>query len=399
LFKAFVKIGARHAILTMIVVGLVSLLPTLCLSKSQKLPEPVTLGSLWQGKAHFQEVTELEWQPGGNAVHEGAGSFFVHDGTWYVLNRAAIRDPSPDCRPDNTRMVARASTDQGRTWSAPVTLVEPGASPKGDGCAVLDGSAYYDATSATWHLLAQCLDRNGALWALCHYTRRAASPLGPFKADPANPVVVGGQLWSRICGGLNKNCPATTRDEGTPEIIGRSNGNFIVTMHGYDPVAKSGYRGVVATPDFRTWHVSGSGLPGDAIFGPKDCATWLDGCVGTGEASTLSYPGDPYRYMIAETMTKGLECTAGQQWVFQLLRSASSTWPRSGMGMWEKLPGEALLRTSYVSPSAACPVQYARLIKDGPDTYLIYEDWDRATGKVHRRLLQLVPGGGSPLVR
>jgi hypothetical protein len=176
-----------------------------------------------------------------------------------------------------------------------------------------------------------------------------------------------------------------------------ANGEFIVTMHGYDPASKTGYRGVVHTPDFRTWHVSGNGLPGDAILGPKDCATWLSGCVGTGVASIISYPRDPHRYMVAETMTVGLECTAGQQWIFQLLRSESAVWPRSGAGQWEKLPGEALLRTKYPSPSAACPVQYARLIKDGADTFLIYEDWDRTTGTVHRHLLHLVAGSGPRL--
>ncbi|MGO4168403.1 hypothetical protein [Novosphingobium sp. YAF33] len=394
--------SVRYSQLALIVFVSLLMLPAMCLagpdapSASKLAQAPVTLNDLWQGKAHFQEVTELQWQPGDNAVHEGAGSFFVYKGVWYVLNRAALPHPSDNCTPDNTRTVIRASTDQGRTWSAPTTLVDPGTSAKGDHCAVLDGSLYHDVKSSTWHMLAQCLDGKGALWALCHYTRRATTPLGRFEADPENPVVVGGELWSRICQGHGKKCPPTTRDEGTPDIIGKTDDQYIVTMHGYDPSSKTGYRGVVHTPDFHTWHVSGNGLPDDAILGPTDCETWLSGCVGTGEASTISYSRDPHRYMIAETMTMGLECTAGQQWVFQLLRSASPTWPTSGTGRWEKLPGKALLRTKYPSPVAACPVQYARLIKDGVDTFLIYEDWDRATETVHRRLLHLVSGRAPP---
>jgi hypothetical protein len=103
--------------------------------------------------------------------------------------------------------------------------------------------------------------------------------------------------------------------------------------------------------------------------------------------------------MVIETMTRGLECTAGQEWVFQLIRSPSRRWPTSGTHQWEKLPGEALLRTAYASPSAACPVQYARLIQDEPDTYLVYEDWNRANGVVLRHLLKLVRGSGPPVAR
>lgn len=371
--------------------------PSQCIARSDiGTSREVTLDDLWQGRAHFKEVAKLDWQDSPGFRHEQAGSFTVRDGVWYVFNRATLDGSAQDCRQDHARMVARSSTDHGRTWSAPIPIVNPGQSAKGDECAVLDGSVHYDSASSTWHLLAQCLgrDKDGepALWALCHYARRAVSPLGPFESDSANPVVVGGSLWSRICAGEDKGCPVTTRDEGTPEIVSITREHFLITMHGYDPISGHGFRGVVSTRDFRTWKVRGQGLPGDATLGPKDCLAWLPHCAGVGEASTISYPGDSHRYMIIEAVTKSLACTAGQDWEFHLLRSPSARWPQSGTNKWVKLPGKAFLTTAYSSPSNVCPVQYARWVQDGGDTYLVYEDWDRKHGTVDRRLLQLVPG-------
>jgi hypothetical protein len=376
----------------------VAISPSSCLANSEPVStQNVTLDALWRGRAHFEQVAKLDWQDRPGFRHEQAGSFTVRDGVWYAFNRAILDESEQDCRQDHARMVARSSTDHGRTWSAPIPIVDPGRSAKGDECAVLDGSAYYDRVSSTWHLLAQCLgrDRDGApaLWALCHYTRKAPSPLGRFESDPANPVVVGGSLWSRICAGDGKGCPVTTRDEGTPEILGSSQGRFFVTMHGYDPVSGHGFRGVVSTRDFRAWEVRGQGLPGDATLGPKDCVAWLPRCAGVGEASTVSFPGDSHRYMIIEAVTKSLACTEGQDWEFHLLRSPLSGWPRSGTSTWVKFPGKAFLTTAHASSSSVCPVQYARWIQDRGSTYLVYEDWDRKHGIVDRRLLQLVPGG------
>lgn len=395
-----INIYMRQLSYTIIYVALVfsAICPTLCVGKPETAQtQRMTLDALWRGRAHFREVAKLDWQNKPGFLHEQAGSFTVHGGVWYVFNRATWDGLAPDCRQDHARMVARASTDHGVTWSEPIPIVDPGRSEKGDECAVLDGSVHYDAASSTWHLLAQCLgrDRNGApaLWALCHYTRKAFSPLGRFEGDAANPVVVGGSLWSRICAGGDKGCPVTTRDEGTPEILSSTQGRFLVTMHGYDPVSGQGFRGVVATRDFRTWEVRGQGLPGDATLGPKDCLAWLPLCAGVGEASTIKYPSDPYRYMVIEAVTKSLACTAGQVWEFYLLRSPSSRWPKSGKNKWVKLPGKAFLTTAHPTPSGVCPVQYARWIQDRGDTYLVYEDWDRMRGTVDRRLLQLVPGG------
>lgn len=374
-----------------------TVVPSMTIAKKEPaLSQTVTLNDLWQGQAHFKEVAKLNWSDSSGSHHEQAGSFAVHGGVWYVFNRATLDRSTQNCRRDHARMVARSSTDHGRTWSSPIAIVDPGRSVRGDECAVLDGSVYYDDASSTWHLLAQCLDRDRdgtpALWALCHYTRKALSPLGRFEGDLANPVVEGGSLWSKICAGEHKACPVTTRDEGTPEILSSTRGRFLVTMHGYDPVSKQGFRGVVSTRDFRTWKVRGQGLSNDAMLSSKDCLAWLPHCAGVGQASTISYPGDPHRYMIIEAVTKSLACTAGQDWEFHLIRLPSSVWPRSGANKWIKFPGKAFLTTAYPAPSSLCPVQYARWIQDGNNTYLVYEDWDRKHGTVDRRLLKLVPG-------
>lgn len=353
-------------------------------------PPPATLAQLWAGKARFVRVGTLDWHGAGD---EQAGSFVVDRGVWYVFNRASAPAVSPDCRQDHARMVARSSRDHGRTWSGPVTVAEPGDGPGGVICAVLDGSAVFNAHTATWHLLAQCLGVGDAGWSLCHYTRHSASPLGRFVADRANPVVKGGMLWSRLCAGPGKACPATTRDEGTPDISVRRDGSFLVTFHGFDPVSRHGFRGVATTPDFRNWRLAGPGLPNDATLGPRDCRAWLTGCAGVGEAASIDDPAGRYRYTVAEAMTKSLQCTPGQQWRFELVRSAAGRWPRSGDAGWQRLPQGTLVTTAHPSPAAACPVQYARLFRDGDRVYLVYEDWDRARGTVDRPLLTLVRAG------
>lgn len=366
------------------------LLSVLCVGTgvvySRTAQAPATLDQLWQGKAHFTKVAMLDW---GGTGDEVAGSFVVEGDTWYVFNRTSARVPtSPDCAHGRFRTVVRASRDHGITWSDPVMVAEPGDSKAGDGCMVLDGSAYYDADAAIWHLLAQCLDTGDKGWALCHYTRRSASPLGSFTADSANPVVRGGQIWSRLCLGPGKACPPTTLDEGTPEIVTKEDGAYLITFHGFDPVNKQGYRGVARTRDFRTWQTAGPDLPGDATLGPRDCAGWLINCVGVGAA--VSFDDARYRYMLIETMTKSLECVPGQEWQLELIRAPKGRWPQSGTARWQRLPRGTLLTTAYPSPSAVCPVQYARLIADATGIYLVYEDWNRARGTVDRPLLKLV---------
>lgn len=357
----------------------------------------VTLDDFWAGRAHFEQIGELKF---GDSARGGAAEssswFAAKDGVWYVFNRVTVRPSLPACAHDHTRVVVRESRDKGKSWSPAEIAVEPGASPKGDGCAILDGSTIYDPASNSWHMLAQCLDRNNAGgWALCHYIRKYTSAEGLFTADPRNPVVRGGQLWSRICAGGAKSCPSTTLDEGTPDILEKRGGLFYITFHGFDPHTKQGYRAIAATPDFHEWTVSGAGLPGDAIMGPNECHTWLAGCAGVGEASTVT--SGSHRYTIAESMNGGLLCTRNQEWVFALFRTPLSDWPRSGSGKWTTFRDGPLLRRTYPDRETSCALAYARWLSDGHDLYLIYEDWEPGHAYLHRRLLKLAPGSGPPV--
>ncbi|MET3763019.1 hypothetical protein [Sphingomonas sp. UYEF23] len=351
-----------------------------------------SLLDLWKGHAHFRQVGTIEWTdaPG---QHSEIGTWYAVRGkAWYAFSRAYLNTPNPTCPGDNTRVVVRESKNHGKTWSKPTSIVDPGASPAGDGCAILDGSSFYDLPTRTWHMLAQCMAlSNAGGWSLCHYSRANESPTGRFTADPANPVVRGGQLWSRICAGENKACPVSTHDEGTPYIIEKRNGKFIVTFHGVGPGDKTGFRGVAETRDFKIWTTSGGDLPGDAIFSAKDCSAWLPGCVGTGAVSTISTPD--YRFMIGEIMTKSLACQINQSWNFEIYRTRRNSWPRAGTGKWEKLVGPPIIKSSMPDDATPCPVSYAHFVTDDSGIYLIYEDWAPRRAFLKRRVLRLFQDG------
>lgn len=352
-----------------------------------------TLDDLWDGNAHLEQVGNLDWRNSGNHHSESAGWFAVRNGVWYVFNRAYLNRKVDYCPLDYAKIVVRKSVDQGKSWSGPVDVVEPGDSPGGDDCNALDGSTFFDPATGTWHILSQCLTKNEtSRWSLCHYSRQGSSPMGRFYPDKGNPVVRGGALWSRICAGKNKSCPPTTQDEGTPEIIGKHRGSYIVTFHGWSPKSGHGYRGVAATKDFRSWRTSGADLPGDAMFSAKDCRAWLEGCIGIGATSTLI--GSKYAYVIGEVMDKNLACQKNQKWVFELFRIPRGRWPRSGSGQWRKLPGAALLTPTWKDADTPCQLAYARWIADEGDLYLVYEDWSPGRQFANRRLLKLVYGKG-----
>lgn len=352
-----------------------------------------TLDDLWNGSAYLKQVGRLDWRNSGDQHSESAGWFAVRNGVWYVFNRAYLNRKVDYCPLDYAKIVVRKSIDQGKSWSGPVDVVEPGDSPGGDDCNALDGSTFFDPSTGTWHILSQCLTKNEtSRWSLCHYSRQGSSPMGRFRPDKANPVVRGGALWSHICAGKNKSCPTSTQDEGTPEIIGKHRGSYIVTFHGWSPKSGHGYRGVAATKDFRRWRTSGPDLPGDAMFSTKDCTAWLEGCVGIGATSTLI--GSKYAYVIGEIMDKNLACQKNQKWVFELFRTPRGRWPRSGSGHWRKLPGAALLTPTWKDANTPCQLAYARWIADEGDIYLVYEDWSPGRQFADRRLLKLEYGKG-----
>jgi len=260
--------------------------------------------------------------------------------------------------------------DRGVTWSEPVIIAKPASSPSApDYCEIVDGSAYFDAAEDTWHYLAQCVNRESG-WNLCHYTRHGSSPMGGFIADKGNPVVVGGQLWAKICEGHEKHCPRTMVDEGTPQILSKSSdGYFYVTFHGADyGVTVTGARGVARTTDFNKWEVMGDDLPADAMLTMSDCKHWnanwsTEGCIGEGDARVLRSNGQ--YYILAEAADKSLMCEPGQTWVFGLLRNYSL----GASETWENYDYNPMIVNSNSSP-VGCALQYMNLIRDRGEIFL-----------------------------
>ena len=96
-------------------------------------------------------------------------------------------------------------------------------------------------------------------------------------------------------------------------------------------------------------------------------------------------------------MDKSLECLPDQQWIFYLHRAPIEEFPRSGSKLWETHAGSALLKPSSNDPQTTCKVTYARWIRDGSSTYIVYEDRITKSIYLKRRLLKLMPGGGIPI--
>jgi hypothetical protein len=335
------------------------------------------MDELWQASVSFQPIVNMRVQtvpdsgaPFVDGMDEGSQIAPVN-GVWYLFNREYNFAPTPSqCRYDFSRIVVRSSTDLGKTWSNEVVVAEP--DQAAGECALLDGRAFWDADTGTWHYLAQML-RSDATWAIDHFTLSGGSPMGRFVADAGNPVVSSGALWSAICG-QGKSCPSGTGSEGTPEIAMKSNGLFYMTFHGANVGAQSppvvtGYRGVAATSDFHTWTTAGSGLPNDAMWSSRDCQAWnvqwspSTGCIGGGYASSLITP--QYTYMLIESADMSLGCTAGQNWAVGLARATSF----AASGQWTQLPNNPMMDAPVGVP---CGIQYPTLFTDRGEVYLSY---------------------------
>lgn len=258
----------------------------------------------------------------------------------------------------------------------------------GSGPATISYSSYtstYNSVSGT------------AQWGMCHYTKQGASPMGPFVSDPANPVVSSGQLWNPICAN-GKNCYSTQvpspvvqttgwGQEGTPQIIGKSNGLYYVTFHGayVSPTLNVsgnqivyGARGIAATPDFHTWYVTGNNLPGSAMLTSRDCQPWsanwnpVTGCIGTGDAKILR--SDGYNYILPEAPDLSLGCTAPtsvknqptvyQNWDYGLLRSTTY----NSSGSWQNFTGNPFVENLNLS-TVGCGLQYQNIFRDRGEIY------------------------------
>lgn len=189
--------------------------------------------------------------------------------------------------------------------------------------------------------------------------------------------------------------PGDDGRQGTPEIVAKEHSQFLVTFHGYDYTSKTALRGMAYTPDFQHWNVKGGGLPDGPLLGSAECIRRMPHCVGVGQASTLFT--QKYMYVLAESMDKSLECLPDQQWMFYLHRAPIGEFPRSGSKLWETYADSALLKPSSNDPQTTCKVTYARWIRDGSSTYIVYEDRITRSIYLKRRLLKLMPGGGVPI--
>jgi hypothetical protein len=351
------------------------------LSRAQPAPgAPPSLDDLWAGTAHFSPVASFDVGSPGFAGVDAGTRVVVVNGTWFLFGRADA-PATPACQSGMISINVRASVDKGRSWGPPSPL----ATPDGVGmCIFADGSAFFDAPAGTWHYLAQSLPAGAASrWALSHFSLVGASPLGAWTPDPHNPVVTGGQLFNQICAGADKHCELGMVDEGTPEIVEKVSGDFIVTFHGYDYGRKRSARGVARTPDFATWAVTGGAgaLPGDVIFSAADCAGWSvpwaapGGCIGSGEASVLRAAPSGFLYEVIEVADKELGCETGwdsQWWPLGLVRSAG--WAPSTQ--WEQMR-----ETPFVGgpaggePHVGCSIQYNSLHVDDDDGTTFFAFW------------------------
>ena len=336
------------------------------------------MDQLWNRTASFRPLVDFQIQtvpdkgkPFIDGMDQGTQIVPIN-GVWYLFNREYDFAPRPSqCPRDFSRIVVRKSIDHGHTWSNEVIIAQPNLT-QGE-CALGDGYAYWDGDTRTWHYLAQMLAANRQGWNIDHFTRQDSDPMGSFLADPGNPVIRGGALWSKICG-PGKACPRGTGQEGTPEISLKANGFYYVTFHGAllikkDPPVVAGFRGIAKTRDWHTWITSDRDMPDDAIWSGRDCQGWNvawnkeTGCIGGGHASTLITP--EYTYMLIELADISLQCTAGQHWAIGLARANGF----QVSGRWQQWPGNPLMINENGAP---CSLQYPRLFKEGGHIYLSY---------------------------
>eukprot|EP00035_Acanthoeca_spectabilis_P001937 m.83830 g.83830 ORF g.83830 m.83830 type:complete len:470 (+) comp11244_c0_seq2:30-1439(+) len=340
---------------------------------------PPTLDDLWGGQAAFHQVRSFVLNAPGFEAVDAATRVVVVNGSWVLFGRADS-GPTKLCPSGVITTNVRVSTDQGATWSQPHPVAAPDLHTV---CIYADGSGFYDHETATWHYLTQQLDANNAGgWTLSHFSLEGASPFGAWQPNPHNPVVKGGQLWSRICAGAGKHCPAGMVDEGTPEIVEKINGEFVVTFHGYDYKTRAAARGVARTADFVTWNVIGEGLPNDAIFSSLDCNDWnvswaKGGCIGSGEASVLRAPSG-YLYQVIEAADVALTCDLqlNQQW-WPLGMVRAKTWAASPQ--WEQMTQTPFVGGPFGNePHVGCSIQYNALWQDGLNGSTFFAFWDVA---------------------
>lgn len=316
-----------------------------------------TLENLWNGEAYFRPYGKKVFTANGEFADGDPSKVFAKDGVWYAVVRSQYHSSNSSC---GTRIasVLYASYDKGQTWPQRQVIADPG--DQSSMCAHVDGSIYYDLAEKTWYYLGQCLSVKRR-WDLCLYTRNAIDPMGSWKSSAKNPVVKSQDLWSQICR-TSGGCPSNTGEEGTPQIVARTNGWFYITFHGFKD--GMGYRGMAKTQDFSTWTTTDVDLPRGPLFKASHCQGAVSGCIGAGYASIMNEGS--YNYQLIETPTVSLACTNGQRWPFLLTRTSNLF---SQSVTWQTLGNKAFLENSIAGP-IGCHIQYAHLFKDGSEIYL-----------------------------
>lgn len=368
------------------------------------------LDNFWNGQAVWQFHNWLNQSnmPGYDGWNSGEGLSLVTvaDGTWYLFSRQVYWNQTAYCSLNGDALigtVVRKSQDLGMSWSAPNSFLVPQEGSPYE-CMGGDGGAYFDAVKGVWHYLYQCLDRRG-VWSGCHMFLQAndpvTAPAASWQQSPANPVIAGGSLWSRICSLDSAAChrlPAAfpnwlhpPTDEGTFDIFAMDEQRyFYISFHGYDGI--NGYRGIAKTIDFVTYIVgdASQGVAADAIFNPYQPANWREswqgwnrgggvesGTVGwsSGGGAGAVYFEDPFYYLVVETSDLNLGCLSGQNWDVGLLRSRSLA-----DAPWESFPGNPIFYNDRVDDSsAACNLAYNKIFQD-PRTSQLFIHQHRSTG-------------------
>lgn len=317
-------------------------------------------GDLFDKRNRFEKSGFV---PGGN------GWIVVHNKTWYHFDRKFSADAAtPDfCKNTGTlSIVVRKSNDKGQTWSDPqVVIANSAIETQDDACYVVDGTTFFDNSSQKWLTFSQCLGKIGAPWTMCLY--EATDVAGPYVRHDIG--FKPGKLWTPICSGSGKSCPAGVFDEGTPDHVYTKRGWHYFTFHGYD--GQKGYRGIARTKDFIIWQTEGPDLTNDALLTEADCQSWNPGCIGAGHSASLR-SGD-FIYQLWEGPTINLSCTDNQYWPFGLSRSFQFERSKN----WETGP-----INPYLVPISnyLCGTQYARFVVDENELYMFY-DYAESSGR------------------
>lgn len=314
---------------------------------------PPNLADLWAGSAHFELAVN---RPMDGQAASGS-NIVVVGSSWYWFHRNVV-----DVATWKLGTVVERSTDQGRTWTAPVAVVQPTA---GTAWAqmVTDGSFYYDATANKWRAILQTNDGANA-WTMSYFERAGSDPMGAFTtpAGFSNPAVSAKEIWSQITTTAGRDAvdiPAGTNqvfDEGTPQIVGKIGADWYVTFHGASATGGTthGYRGIAKTSDFQNWVPAAQ----DAIVDEYDAQRWNvpwnpGGPIGVGAANIMQEGG--YYYQIIEGADVNLNGFAGQNWPMGLMRSSSLT-----STDWESATGGAL----FPAAGQVIEWQYPTFFKD-----------------------------------